>query len=403
MDIMIGLVIAIIGVAWVGLCLAFGPSLYRRWREPVLRRPVFILESDDWGAGPVEQAVVLEKLHALLLRFQDSTGRHPAMTIGLILAIADTDRIRGSAGKFYHSTDLASPRFADVREQLLTGEKDGVFALQLHGKEHYWPDSVLRAASSNAEVQGWLTGEGIPQTESLPSHLQARWTEASALPSRAHTREVIASAVQEEIKLFEASLDRHPHVAVATTFVWNEDVEHAWAAHGIDTIITPGRRYTLRDAQGRPGGVDKIIENGDLGADGQIYLVRDVYFEPALGHEPQRLINDSVKRSRLGRPILVEMHRFNFMGGEQRVSNSIKALEDGMVGVLGALPDVRFLSSAELAKVLRRRDPAFVENGAAPRLKVWLRRVDEMQAFNKLASASGLGVVLWLFRKVLRA
>ena len=29
------------------------------WREPVLRRPVLIIESDDWGAGPAEQAHVI--------------------------------------------------------------------------------------------------------------------------------------------------------------------------------------------------------------------------------------------------------------------------------------------------------------------------------------------------------
>ena len=188
MDIMIALAIAIIGVAWVGLCLAFGLELYRRWREPVLRQPVFILESDDWGAGPVEQAAALEKLHGLLLRFKDGGGRPPVMTIGVILAVADTDRIRQNAGKDYYSMDLTSPQFADIREQLLKGERAGVFALQLHGKEHYWPDSVMHAALSDIEVQRWLTSEGIPQTESLPSHLQARWTEANSLPSRARRK-----------------------------------------------------------------------------------------------------------------------------------------------------------------------------------------------------------------------
>ena len=34
-------------------------TLIRLWREPALAAPVVIVESDDWGPGPVEDAEVL--------------------------------------------------------------------------------------------------------------------------------------------------------------------------------------------------------------------------------------------------------------------------------------------------------------------------------------------------------
>ena len=36
------------------------------WREPMLRVPVVIFESDDWGAGPPEQADCLRRLRVAL-------------------------------------------------------------------------------------------------------------------------------------------------------------------------------------------------------------------------------------------------------------------------------------------------------------------------------------------------
>lgn len=395
---MTGLVIAIVVMIWGGICLAFAPQLYRCWREPVLRQPVFIIESDDWGAGPLEQAGALDKLHNLLLRFQDSRGSHPVMTIGVVLAVADAARIRAQRGKGYHSVDLTQPEFAAVREQLVKGKQAGVFALQLHGKEHYWPDSVMQAAKADPDVYAWLTADGIPQTERLPSHLQARWTDASTLPSRSHPQGLIESAMSEEVKLFEACFGERPRVAVATTFVWNTDVERAWGEQGIETVITPGRRYTLRDAQGRPGGADKIMNNGDRGDAGQLYLVRDVYFEPALGHDPQRLLRDAMLHTQLGRPVLIEMHRFNFMGGEERIAASLHALEQGLAGILAALPGMRFMSSRELAEVLRTGDTAYLEFRWLPRIAVWLRRIDELRALRKYAQLTGLIAILWLLK-----
>ena len=38
------------------LALAYRRALWAAWNEPVLRAPVLILESDDWGYGPPVQA-----------------------------------------------------------------------------------------------------------------------------------------------------------------------------------------------------------------------------------------------------------------------------------------------------------------------------------------------------------
>src|SRR5688572_17533742 len=85
------------------------------WREPVLRDPVLIIESDDWGYGPLEQAQRLRELARLLARHQDHTGHPAVMTLGVILAGPDTQRIAQDGCARYHRTSLAEAPLGEVR------------------------------------------------------------------------------------------------------------------------------------------------------------------------------------------------------------------------------------------------------------------------------------------------
>src|SRR5512143_1501807 len=79
------LAFAMLLLFWLGVLLAFAGPLAARWREPVLRSPVLIIESDDWGAGPLQQADALRCIAALLQRVRDRSGRQAVMTLGVVL------------------------------------------------------------------------------------------------------------------------------------------------------------------------------------------------------------------------------------------------------------------------------------------------------------------------------
>jgi len=397
---MLGYIILLFVLVWCSLLGYYARDLRLSWREPVLRYPVVIFESDDWGAGPLDQAKALDDLREILARFKDEMGRSPVATLGVILATADTRRIRNAGGVGYFSTNLSEPVYTPLREVMEEGVRQGMFALHLHGMEHYWPQTLMQAAVKDASVRDWLQSDGIPGTEYLPSPLQARWTDASVLPSRALKSEALRAAITEEASLFFRCFNVRPRVAVATTFVWTEEVEAAWAREGIDVIITPGVRYTCRDASGKPGGEDKRMVNGELSKNGQMYLVRDVYFEPMLGHTPVRLVNDAKEHARLGRPCLVEMHRFNFIGAAEKCDSNLRVLETALEQLQYAFPVIRFMTSLELAEAMRTKMPALVEAKLTPRIRIWLRRIEQIRGFAKLARISGLAVPLWMIGKV---
>ena len=384
-------------LGWFVLVLVFAKPLYARWREPVFCHPLLVLESDDWGAGPLEQAGVLTRILQMLRTFRDGQGRVPVMTLGIILEVPDTQRIAREGLTTYHARTLQDAIFSEVRASIQQGIDAGVFVSQLHGQAHYWPPALIIAATQDEAVRAWLGTPGLPQTEALPSHLQSRWIDASSLPSRSLETAQIDQAATDEAAHYQTCLGQTPTVAVATTFVWTEAVEHAWRRAGVEVLITPGRRATARDGTGHPAAVDLTMLTGERSRAGQIYLVRDVYFEPALGHPPQRLLDGLTARTHQGRACLAEMHRFNFL---QAADASLASLQSAMALCLAQIPTLRFISPLELARAIEHADATVIAREFRPRVRAWLHRLPEIPRFYRTARLTGLMVALTLLGRM---
>ncbi len=366
------------------------------WREPVLRRPVLVIESDDWGAGPPEQSGVLDEILRLLAGFSDCDGRPPVMTLGIILATADGSKFRLSGS--YQRKSISEASYGPLLEVINKGIEGGVFGIQLHGLEHFWPPALMAASEDNKTVRAWLNEAPLAVTEDLPSALQSRWVDASVLPARPLSRSDVKRAAQEEVDVFQSVFAVIPEVAVPPTFVWNRDVEQAWAEAGVGVIVTPGRRFETRDEKGRPADAGAPIYNGQPGEKGIIYLVRDVYFEPSLGHSAEQAVTALESKVRLCRPALFETHRFNFIGTEENRNRALAELERLLQMAVKNHPDLAFLSSGKLAAMLKNRDPEWLEPRFRRRLHVWIARLGEFTRLRKLAWLTGwiiLVGILW--------
>ena len=355
------------------------------WREPVLCVPILIIESDDWGAGMHAQAGALRNIADVLMCFSDCDGRRPVMTLGMILATVDGEKTlsRGS----YHRQMISMQTHSPLLNAIRRGVEEGVFSVQLHGMEHFWPAALLKASKQDDAVKAWLAHSPEVQTEDLPSPLQSRWVDASVLPARRLSIAAVKQAVQEEVCAFENIFGTVPSVAVPPTFVWNKDVESAWAKTGVGVIVTPGCRYETRDEEGQPAGKGKAIYNGQSGENGIVYLVRDAYFEPSFGHTARQALAALSAKTSQGRPTLFEMHRFNFLGTEEK--SALDELEQLLRRSLSEFPNLAFLSSGKLAEIFKNRDPEWLELRLRRRLHIWLTRLGELPRLRKLAWLTG--------------
>lgn len=387
---MLGYIVFFLLLVWGGVLGFYARDLRRIWREPVLLHPVLIVESDDWGAGPVEaQTAALNGLSEILARHRDGTGRPAVMTLAMVLAVADGAAIRVDGN--YHRRQLDDPLFAPVLDALKLGVERGVFALQLHGLEHYWPAALM--ASADALVQDWLRGDFPPSTEKLPSPLQSRWVDASRLPSRPLAPAMVDAAVGEEVRLYADLFGQRPAVAVPPTFVWTADVEQAWSRQGIEFVVTPGLRSACRDATGLPGCDTGPFFSAQPG-EGVTYLVRDDYFEPERGHRAEHALAALDKKWAEGRACLLETHRSNFLGDPLRARAYMLELDRLYTLARAKHPALRFLPTEALGRAMRDRDPAWIDWRWRRRLGAWLVRIRALHRFWRCARITGLSWVL---------
>ena len=128
--------------------------------------------------------------------------------------------------------------------------------------------------------------------------------------------------------------------------------------------------------------------------------MRDVYFEPALGHSAQRLVDGLVERTRQGRACLVEMHRFNFL---QQMDQSLKTLQRGDRALsLDSLSESAVHDSARTRARHTAGEPGAPGNrGSAMRLRAWLARLHEVPRFGRATRLTGLFVPLRLLERAL--
>lgn len=399
--------LALIALIWIVVgtiltCWTCGGAIAAAWREPVLKRPVLIVESDDWGAGPLEQAEWLKRIAAVFDTFADCDGKKPVMTLGLVLGVPYGTRISADGLCKYHRKLLDDPELAPVLAAIKHGIQLGVFSPQLHGHEHFWPPTLLRAARSDPHVEAWLVAKGLAKTEALPAALQSRWVDASVLPSRPLPVAELKCAALAEAEDFRRILGAGPSVAVPPTFIWNDEVEISWAEGGVRFVVTPGQRYEARNADGEPSANGSAFVNGDRGRGGVMYLVRDVYFEPARGHKVVHALRAIRIKTHAGRPTLLETHRANFLGDEAAAAEAVRELERLLRMAIQAFPELAFLSTEELANRMHEKDPRLVEHRFAARLNVCMRRLWRLGRLRKLACITGAIVPAWLLYTVSR-
>jgi hypothetical protein len=375
---------------WIVLFWYYRAVLLALWREPMLCHPILIIESDDWGPGPKSHGQQLHRISKILERHHDARGHAAVMTLGVALALPDVKRMALNDYAHYYRQLLSPLRCPAIYGVMRRGALSGIFAVHMQGLEHYWPPTLLWAIKANEHVKAWLLSDEFPRTEELPPHLRSRWTNATSLPSRPLPEEQIKAAVSLEAKIFSRIFGNMPEVVVPPAFCWNDLVEKAWASVGVRIIVTPGYRCESHDRDGGMTAKGSLIHNGQINAYGQMYVVRDDYFEPGLGHLAEKGLAALAQKSRLGRPTLLESHRFNYVDDPDVADAALSQLDLFLEETTQHFPNVHFMSTAKLAGIFSGVHPDFIQQKIRRRINVWLLRVREVPTLWRAACLSGM-------------
>src|SRR3569832_1153083 len=131
-----------------------GATLRALWREPVLRRPVLFFVCVEWGPGDATHAEALRRLCVILGRYRDAEGHHPVMTLGMVLALPDRERMRVEKNMSPCPSPMRATQSCAARSKKACGvacSRCNCTARNTIGRlRSWWRLSVMRSC-----VRGW--------------------------------------------------------------------------------------------------------------------------------------------------------------------------------------------------------------------------------------------------------
>lgn len=350
-------------------------------------RHIVVIESDDWGSIRMPSREIylqfLEKgihvdrdpycrydclataddfsaLFEVLTSVKDKNGRHAILTADTIVANPVFDKIRKSGFKEYFyepftETLKRSPKHEGVFELWKQGMEAGIFRPQLHGREHLNVKKWLRALQSGDEVTRLSFDLGtFGLTSTVDDRIKNNYMGAfnSGLENDIVEYDKIITEGQQ---LFERTFGFKSESFIATTYTWNPKIEKSLARNGVKYLQGQVHQHIpLDDDTAFEWKKDNFM--GRRSTSGMLYLMRNCFFEPS--QYASSTAEDCLNRIRIAfrwyKPATISMHRLNVIGTieEDNRNRNLKSLKQILETIVREYPDVEFMSSDELGRLV---------------------------------------------------
>lgn len=354
------------------------------WRT---KRKIVVFESDDWGAtrmpnrktyeqllskgirvdrsqydtlDALESQQDLELLFEVLAQHCDFNGNHPVFTTNMVMGNPDFSAIRAAGFEcFFHQFFLESYRqyngedLTDLWQQAVV---EKIVQPQFHAREHLnsflWMKD-LRNGHPQTRLAFDYRFYGLKTTTG--SLYQKNYLAAYRSESREELQ-VAIDALQEGLDIFEKFFGFRSSTFIACNYVWPAEIESFLKNQGVLTLQGQIGQIMV---QPQKAGKSKIKRHytGQVNQHGQYYTVRNVLFEPFdrsvsnwLDHAMQKIATAFFWQ----KPAIISTHRVNYSGGmsTQHRDHSLKLLDQLLSAVETKFPDVEYMSSDSLARLM---------------------------------------------------
>lgn len=355
------------------------------WRTD---RKILVIESDDWGSirmpskdayfnllqkgipvnkSPYNRLDSLESeddilaLYNLLKKIKDNRSNNLKITANTIMANPDFNKIKDNNFNQYHYINLEETYECyngntNVLKLFKEGFKCNFLIPQLHGREHLHPLEWMKALkSSDRETLLAFNNRVWGHPSNYYNGSKMNFSSALHVLNQNHFNFAKESIIDGS-NLFEKMFDFRSESFIAPRYIWGGDIEEILKNVGVKYI--QGKIVQLVPQPNHPNKFkNKINYLGKKNKNGQNYLIRNVFFEPAQNPK-HNWVHDALNRTRIAfrwsKPAIISMHRINFMGGlniDNRTRN-LYLLEKLINKIISEFPDVEFLSSNELGKII---------------------------------------------------
>lgn len=355
----------------------------RGWRT---NRKIVVIESDDWGTIRMPDRTVrnellpkypelfnlktydridnlansedLSALFEVLIKYRDFKGNHPVFTANTIVANPDFSKIKLSGYSEYHYelfTETLSkyPSHQGTFEIWKQGIDSFVFKPLYHGREHLNVPLWMNALQENQYGVRDALNKGT-----WTSRLQnGKRLDVAFNYENEVQLQFMLNSISEGAKIFEKVFGYRSTSFIAPSYTWCDNIETRLGELGIKYLQGGlAQVYPQKVAKERNQRT-KWHYTGQRNMTGQIYLMRNVHFEPALA--PTK---DSVKQALdyidrvfwWNKPAIISSHRLNYIGNiePENRNRTLEQLDLLLSQILKKYPDVEFISSDELGDLI---------------------------------------------------
>lgn len=369
---------------------AFLRNHFLNIKGPAINGQVIVIESDDWGSiripsrssynrlkgkgidldsnpynhfDALETGEDLQALFETLSPFKDYKGNAPILTANVIVANPDFEKIRAAEFRKYHyeyftetykrnsSTDSSWKVFQE-------GINYKYLKPQFHGREHV---NVLRWLKMLQEYDRQFLDafdEGVFSIDHKFGAGKRNNLMATLDYDTDDEREFAYDQLRDGINIFEQIFRSRSDSFIAPCNVWDLASEQILAQHGVKFI--QGFLGQLIPTPGLNSYITKKRSTGSKSENGQIYLVRNAYFEPST-LPSYDWIGNCLKKVQAaffwGKPAIISMHRLNVIGTifPENRSKNLLMLSQLLKEILKKWPEVEFLSSDQLGHLYANR------------------------------------------------
>ena len=348
-----------------------------------------IIESDDWGSirmpsksvflklqelgdCPEKDAFLsndclesqkdLDNLFAVLNSVRDSCGNPAILTANFAMANPDFDNIDYNNGiykyePFYKTYD----RYYGKNDILITIKNSidkKLICPQLHCREHlnvtrWMRDLKNNVPSARLAFDQKMIGIGACfSCDNLFGYMD------SFNFDKNEENLFLLEVLNDASNIFEKTFGFKSETFVASCFVWGNMLERHLSNLSIKGIQCGFWQNMPTESEGTCNLKRKMHYCGQKGKYGQVFLVRNCTYEPAYLQNAEESADKCFDEIRYAfkhkKPAIINSHRFNYISSinSDNAKQNLQGLKNLLLKVVKEFPDVKFISSAELVKII---------------------------------------------------
>jgi len=299
----------------------------------------------------------------VLSSVKDKNGNPAILTANNIVANPDFDKIKESGYQQYFYKPFTQtleeyPNHDRVMDLYNEGIGSKIIKPQFHGREHLNVTRWLRDINNNTT---YLLDAFEQKMFSLHwkenNPYGNEYMDGYDCDSRADV-DNLEGLINDGIRIFNGIWGFESKSFIANCYIWPNEAEPVLKENNVQYIQGLPLQFVPVLEQGNKY-KKKFHYTGQKNKLGQMYLVRNAFFEPSV-YPKIDWVDECLKRIELAfkykTPAIISTHRLNFISSiHEENSRNLTSLQELLKKIVQKWPDAEFVSSDELGDILKHK------------------------------------------------